>query len=249
MTKNILLILFLVLTISGNNYSFAKEYVPYDYKKSFIQQKNDEYQVQLRHIEKSVHNLWKHALVYPVRFDTKKDEEQAKKDVLVLYRVLEELRKNNLDNYGLNLLQARVTRMAHNFDYPFMAEKSNELYAKVLKQNNEMDIRYEYGIFLLNIGWIDKAEKEFNTVLKSGNKHALFSLGTLYIQKDKEQAKKYFNEYLQYNPNHQESKNILNAIENNRVLNCTIPLNGKGQENCNPEKIQPSKVRKQILEN
>ncbi len=205
--------------------ALAEPYRAFDYDSLFVTQENGSKSVDVGALDTAVATLRQHAGEYPTTFDSESDKQQAKKDIILLsktihYLLVEVVKGSDkaLEQH-LMLLEARVAVMAYNFDYVNALALADKRYEMLIAKTADPALKAEYGFFLANSARTEKAEKILKSALDAGEKSALYALAMLSIVKhDREQAIQYFKDYLKYSPDDARAKQLLKALEDDKVV-------------------------------
>lgn len=81
------------------NLGFCEHYEPFNLDKTIVKTDNGS-RLDLDNLHKSVDNIYKHAMYYPLHFDNQEDEENARSDLSVLLSILDWLRENKIHKIG-----------------------------------------------------------------------------------------------------------------------------------------------------
>ncbi len=218
-------ILALVLSLLLCPVTLAKPYKAFNDKKLFIVKKNGSKAIDFAVLDKAVDQLWQHAREYPTRFDNNSEKEQAKKDVIILSKMIDYLisqvvkDKDKALKQHLTLLEARVAVMAYNFDYTKARDLADKRYEMLIAQTDDPALKAEYGAFLANSARTKKAEKLFKSALDAGDKSTLYGLAMLSItENNRKQAISYLKDYLNYSPTDTRAKQLLKALEDDSIV-------------------------------
>ncbi|MDA3057175.1 tetratricopeptide repeat protein [Campylobacter sp. VBCF_05 NA6] len=219
MKKFIFLLIFIV------NFGFCEPYEPFDFNKTIIKT-DDGGRLDLDNLHKSVDNIYKHSMYYPLHFDNQKDKETARADLRVLLSIFDWLRENKKfetmsakEQFYLDWQNTRLFVMAHNFDMgENFAKQADESYERLLKFDKNGKIRTEFADFLANSNRIERAESEFETAINEGSESAHYGLAIAYMaQNKKDKAIKELQIYISKFPNDDSAKKMLEIFSNSEV--------------------------------
>ncbi|MDA3046165.1 hypothetical protein OFO10_03255 [Campylobacter sp. VBCF_06 NA8] len=219
MKKFIFLLIFIV------NFGFCEPYEPFDFNKTIIKT-DDGGRLDLDNLHKSVDNIYKHSMYYPLHFDNQEDEKNARSDLRVLLSIFDWLRENKKfetmsakEQFYLDWQNTRLFVMAHNFDMSGnFAKNADEGYEKLLKFDRNGEIRTEFADFLANSNRIERAENEFKKAISEGSKSAHYGLAIAYMaQNKKDEAIKELKIYISNFPDDNSAKEMLEIFTNSEL--------------------------------
>lgn len=207
------------------NFAVAKPYVSHNLPDSVLNPKHGyfDYDKAVAIIK----DLEQHAGDYPVKFDTKADQELARKEVAILAQMFEFLLSDNIITskdahyFDTVLLTARLGWIAHNLDVEnaaMLAEKYYQQAIKIAPANQKARVQYLYGNFLGSSAQTDRAITMLEQALKGGYRYANKSLGLAHLTKgNQKQALQYFKAYIKEFPQDKQALEILQAIEQGKI--------------------------------
>ncbi|SUO94766.1 tetratricopeptide repeat protein [Suttonella ornithocola] len=187
-------------------------------------QNNGQVLITLDPIFEAIDQLWQHAKGYPPQFDNEQDKATAKKDAIVLNKLLTtvfETQQNAFDaeqKQWIILNLARISTVAHNLDIPHAWNAAEHYYQRLLQQQSTPALEEEYGVFFANSGNLTEGKKWLEKALKHGQKSANFGLAIVAFSENQPQkAQKYLKQYLKHYPNDNHAQELLKALADKKL--------------------------------
>ncbi|MDO4435947.1 MAG: hypothetical protein Q4B71_05945 [Cardiobacteriaceae bacterium] len=179
-------------------------------------------------VEEAVSVLQKFAGDYPVQFDSEDDRKLALADnteIAYLFHILQDsINPEDPKNYPLFLIKARNAWVAHNLDVEGGREIAAQSYLTAIAlapEGENAELHEELGRFLSSAALIEEGEKYLRQAYETRPQSAFPLALNLIAQKDKPEklaeGLSLLKTFVEQNPNHSHAKEVLDAVENNRL--------------------------------
>ena len=211
-------VLLMLLLLQTSFMAHAIEYAGHDPQKILtVSEQNGQraYGLDMRYLDRMLQDLSQRAGHYPPSFDSAEEKQRVTHDLEVLSGMLNLLLKDGKPNPQILFRAAMTNRMAHNLDIPGSAEKAEQQFKMLLKEEPESPQgNYQFGVFLAETGRAKQSIPYLEKALAMGISEANYSLGMVYLSLgNKEEALSRLNLYSRTYPNDGSVKQIITAVE------------------------------------
>lgn len=202
--------------------AYAKEYGSYDPKRLLLISETPtgkQHDLDMRYLDRWLHDLSLHAKDYPALFDTPLDRQRATEDARWLSGMLDTVITGPTPNPQLLARAAFINSLGHNLDISGLGEKADSQFQKLLAAvPADARANYMYGTFLVSVGKPKNAIPYLEKAIAVGVVDANYTLGMTYMTLgEKQKALEYLEAYKRRNPNDEIVDKLLDAIRNDAV--------------------------------
>ncbi len=179
-----------------------------------------EYTFDLEFADRLLAGLQVHANQWPARFRSKEDHVRAVRFVQRFGKVIDPLLAQD-SPAPLLLRAARLHSMGHNLEIPGSAQKSIELFEKLVEIDSESpSANYYYGVFLAGTGSLTERSIAYLEKARSlGVTEATYTLAIAHLtaRGDQDTATKILEDYVKEQPEDEQAAILLNALKTGQV--------------------------------
>ncbi len=210
----------LVLYVSASS-AFAVEYGPHDLRRLLVPNAAPATggRLDIRFLDSVLQDMRRHAINYPPKFDSPRDQQRAQQDATALIGMLGAAFSAGPVPEDMLLRLGMLGAMAHNLDVPQGAAFAQAYHLRLLKLHPEHALgNCQYGTFLAGSGKAAEALPYLHRAKAKGISPAIYGLGITYLALgDKVKALEHLVEYQKTVQNDELLEKLIDGVRSGKV--------------------------------